>query len=134
MKFYIAGSSANMEPSEYLMAELRERGHTITYDWCAEIRKEGGANPVTATDDDRMRWAFACLESIEEADIFVAIMDKHSKGALYELARAYEHENAIIIGSSGTIFDSIYERFADTASFLAWVDSVVQAYEEPTCS
>ena len=65
---YVAASSKEMPRAKRVMELLRKSGLIVTSTWCEEIDKVGQANPLDASEDDRVRWSETDLNEVEAAD------------------------------------------------------------------
>lgn len=90
MIIYVAASSKEIDRAERIIARLRERGHTIPFDWPAHIRANpGGANQ--GTDEQLEEAAELCLRGALDAElVWVANppVDKTTAGAWGEMLAA----------------------------------------------
>lgn len=113
---YVAGSSEQLDRVKDVMAALEERGYTVTHNWPSEVEKVGEANPIDASDKDRLRWARADLLGVHQADVLLLLMPaKEGFGAAVELGYAIAHNLKIIVSgafarSIFTVFGNCYDR------------------------
>lgn len=54
MIIYVAGASAEVRRCEMFMRELRARGHEISFDWTAEVRKARTSDDFLTPDQCRV--------------------------------------------------------------------------------
>jgi|HubBroStandDraft_2_1064218.scaffolds.fasta_scaffold01184_5 hypothetical protein len=127
MKIYVAGGSSELELVAGYMAKLRELGHIITHDWVATVRSTGDANPRTATQKQRLRWAGDDLRGIDAARIVWVILPitRPSFGCAFEAGYAVGQGLTDVIMSGdwrASIFSSQVEaRFNEHDHALEWL-------------
>ena len=63
MRIYVAGASVEVDRIEQYIAQIRAAGHEITFDWCAQLRRD--PKPDAA---ERRRLALACQIGVRAAD------------------------------------------------------------------
>lgn len=119
MSIYLATGSADIELAEHWIRRLREHGHYITYDWPANVRKVGDANPREATEDERSMWSDSNLRGARSAMTFwLLVPSKPSIGCWFEMgyAAAWRVAPRIVVSGDwrGTIFTSIADHRFDT--------------------
>ena len=85
MKVYVAGK--NLERAGRVISQLREAGHTITYDWVAVI------------DDtsDLAQKAFDEREAIKDCDALVYLWEPDQESARYEAGMAMGLDKKIVV-------------------------------------
>lgn len=117
MRVYVAGSSAQLERVRDAMDALIERGHTVTHDWAHLVEEVGEANPLDATDHERITWARDDLRGVNSADVLWLLMPTtEGFGAAVELGYALAHNIPVIVSggipkrSIFTVFGRCYDR------------------------
>lgn len=87
MKVYIAGASSEIARAEKWMALARAAKIEVVSTWPGVIRKVGAANPMTASRQDRARWAATDLAEVSNAEAFWFLLPegKPTAGAYTEL-------------------------------------------------
>lgn len=105
MNFYLASSSKNIPAARLAMQQLRDAGHTITYDWTQEA-----ANP----DPNRAPGYYAakCIQGVEQADCLIHLHSDHpTAGAWWESGLAFGLQRPIfcVLGEGRFLreFDSL---------------------------
>ena len=89
MKIYVAGASKEIDMVERYIRILRDTGHVITVDWCAEIRKVGDANPRDLPREENAKFAEDDLSGVRQADLFwLLIPQSNSAGCWIEFGYA----------------------------------------------
>lgn len=88
MRLYIAGGSDELEIAEHYISKARQAGAVITFDWPANIRAVGNANPASV--EDKRPHADECANAVRSAQCVWALMPRNkSEGMFYELGIAY---------------------------------------------
>ncbi len=124
MKLYIAGSSKDIETAEKWIACARAAGFTITHDWPADIRKEGGSNPDTLTDAARRVYADKDVRAVASAEVIWFLGSEYSSQGMHvELGVAIHAERIMIFsGPRQSIFawmvDEYYEEHLNAFAAL----------------
>lgn len=91
-KIYVAGK--DMKRAQIVMDELRNDGHTITYDWIVSIDK----GPLKEI-------AIAEAEGVRAADILVYLWEADQESARYEAGMAMGLQKPVIVpGKSDAFF------------------------------
>lgn len=85
MKIYVAGN--NLERARKVMDTLVDKGHTITFDWVADI--ENNSNPAEKVIIER--------EAVKEADVLVLLWAMDQESARYETGMAMGLHKPIIV-------------------------------------
>lgn len=124
MKFYVAGSSKEIERAERIMAALRAAGHEITEDWCAQMRAEGTDDRLLSRHQRAMYDSLDARGVIECDWFWLLVPETESSGAWVELGIAIGNLNASMV--SGNLRRSIFlalanELFSSDDAALAWV-------------
>jgi hypothetical protein len=114
-RIYVAGGSKEIDNVEVYMTRLREIGYEITFDWCAEIRNVGIANPRGVSEVDRKQWASRNKLGVARAWTFwLLIPEEFTIGAWVELGWATCNQwsrGRVIV--SGDWQSSIMTSYAD---------------------
>lgn len=99
MRIYVAGSSDELDRVAAFMGKARALRFEVTFDWVAEIRAVGAANPPDVTRKRRRQWAEADLLGVRQADVFVMLAPEigHARGAFYELCHAVDRRITSIV-------------------------------------
>ncbi len=84
---YVAGK--NLARAQTIMAQLREHGHHITYDWATSFSDK---NPKEKAISER--------DGVRQADVLVYLWEEDQESARYETGMAMGLEKPIVI--SGT--------------------------------
>jgi hypothetical protein len=89
MRIYLAAGSSEIETAEAYAASLRARGHVITHDWMANVRKVGEANPRDAPIELKAEWVRFNLDGLNRAKLVWFLLPvKPSFGVAFELGVA----------------------------------------------
>jgi hypothetical protein len=133
MRVYVAGSSAELDRCERVIAALRAGGCTITFDWCAQMREFAARGLCDASLDDHeaRRCAETDLTAVELADaVLLLAPETATRGAWVEFGYAiasfsYGHDRGLrsLYVSGSAARQSIFTRCAD-ALFLSDDDAV----------
>jgi hypothetical protein len=123
---YLAGASREIELCERWMQRLRDAGHVITYDWCANIRRVGDANPREATEEQRREWSATDVLSAAKSEVFWLLMPtKPTVGAWFEFGAVYQTGGPRTLVSGdwrGSIFTALADhRFDKHQDALDWI-------------
>ena len=126
MKIYICGGSTELDEVASRIRQLRELGHTITYDWVTVVRANGGVgNPRSATYTQRLRWSDDNIQGVETANIVWAILPKQSSfGCAFEIGCAIGCSRPVIVSGDwrATIFSSqALARFDEHDRAVEWL-------------
>jgi nucleoside 2-deoxyribosyltransferase len=101
MRVYVAASSAELERAAQAMDLVEGAGHELTHDWVSVVIERGDANPVDAPEGQRMAWAEADLEGVEEADVVWLLMpNTGGLGAFWECGYAHALGKRIVISGA----------------------------------
>lgn len=123
---YVAGASAEIDQCEHWMGRLRALGHRISYDWCANIRRVGNANPREATEEQRHEWSRTDIDAALVSDVFWLLMPtRPTVGAWVEFGavRQTGGPRTLVSGDwRASIFTSLAdERFDKHEDALDWI-------------
>lgn len=117
---YVAGSSAEIERVERVIARLRDAGVRITHDWThdvREVRAAGHASDADLSDDDAAQHAIRDLGGAFGARTFLLLApETPTRGAWVELGAAWAHQRkwrGSIIVAGPAARQSIFTRLAD---------------------
>jgi hypothetical protein len=89
VKIYVAGASKEIDLVESYIAKLRDFGHVITEDWCAQIRKVGAANPTDIDREQCAEFAIKDLKGVIDCDVFwMLVPQNNSAGCWVEFGYA----------------------------------------------
>src|SRR5271163_2783065 len=100
MKVYIAGASKEIDLVERYVRAVRNLGHVITHDWCAEIRKVGDANPRDLPRGEVAMFALEDLNGVATCDLlWLLIPQNNSAGCWIEFG--YALKTQVSAGSKG---------------------------------
>lgn len=121
MKIYVAGKWQEKEQVRQLQQGLRDRGHTITYDWTQQ-EEEGAVLHCCALND---------ASGVIEADSLVArlVNPLPYRGALAEIGMAIGLGKRVYIIGHGCphfIFEChpLVTKFSNTKKFFDYMDRV----------
>jgi hypothetical protein len=130
VRFYLAGASSEMDLVSQWMDRVRELGHIVTFDWPANIRAVGAANPRDATEDQRSAWALDNVRGIRLADVFWLLIPDSAAASIgcwveYGIAQELGVRHVVVSGDwTSTIFTSLADqRFDSHADAIAWLKS-----------
>jgi len=114
MTVYVAGASAELDLVSGYMAKLLEAGVTVTFDWPANIRAVGNANPREASVGSRMQWSEEDLRGVYDAHTFWLLVPAGPTiGAWVEYGYAWALRRRIVV--SGDHLKTIFTSLADHA-------------------
>lgn len=122
MKVYIAGASQEIERAERAIHLARVAAFEIAFDWPAQVREVGDANPADASDGQRRAWADALLTGVDGCHAFWLLAPAAPTiGAWIEFGRALARGKYTLVSGRGeSIFlASALESAADDETGLA---------------
>lgn len=89
MKVYLAGASSELPRVLKYVAELEQRGVTLSYPWWQAVQKHGPGNDGALSQDAQERYAKADLAGVLDADVVWALWpNARSMGAPFEVGYA----------------------------------------------
>jgi hypothetical protein len=111
---YLAGASADLEQCEMWMGRLLDAGLTIAYNWPANVRRVGDANPREASHDSRLRWSVDAHIALVNADVsWFLIPTSPSIGCWVEFGQVSVRRGGHDLIVSGDWRSSIFTSLAD---------------------
>ncbi len=126
---YIAGSSKEWQRAEQWMIQCRAMGFIVTSTWIDEIRKVAAertagdfakaANPVVATQADRLQWSNGNIAAIDRASHLWLLVPERatpSQGAFFEFGYALASGRTTCAsgGDQSAIFTACANWLCDT--------------------
>ncbi|MBI2004715.1 hypothetical protein HYS79_00960 [Patescibacteria group bacterium] len=103
-KIYVAGKDINR--AQLVMRMLREGGHTITFDWLADIQNE----------KDKIRKAKDERDGVRVADALVYLWESDQESARYEAGMAMGLKKLIVISGGPNSFFFTLENIMQVQS------------------
>ena len=116
LKVYVAGSSAEVERAERVIASLRAMGHVVTFDWTRSVReyRSQGYRDADLDDDRCAMIASEDLDAVRRADALLFLSpEEPTTGAWVELGCALNLANMAILVSGKTARNFLFTRLAD---------------------
>ena len=97
MKFYVTGRSSNYELIEATFAQIKELGHTVTFQW-TDLPM---VKPYGEHEQEAAEFAAAGIQGVVDADVYIIFVHKDGNGVFTEFGAALA---ANVINSSPIIY------------------------------
>jgi hypothetical protein len=130
MKIYLSASRADLPRARHNIALLKERGHSITYDWTEHVR-DGETSDAPLSLAERRHILKLETQAIERADVFwLLIPPAPSWGCLIEYGYAMRSENpgprhVVVSGdTSASLFFDAAMGFASDGLVFDWLAGI----------
>ncbi len=86
MKFYVSGRASNTHAVRKAVAEIKERGHEITFEWSDPTLRS--AKPFHENRELAAEYASQAIQGVVDADVYIMISTKDGNGVFGELGAA----------------------------------------------
>ena len=125
MKFYVTGRSSNYERVIEAVAEIKSRGHEITFEWSALPM----VKPFSENQEKATEYALKGIQGVVDADAYIIFVHKDGNGVFTEFGAALA-SNAIkgapLIFAIGDEKEAMFYYHPA----IQWRDSVEQVLDE----